>query len=116
LELPLSSSHNRLSSPQPPKKLTHPKPNHPNQPLKVLHTIATKHSVSVANVAVRWVMDAEGGRLVHPIIGLRSVDHLEDNARVMRLRLDDGDRAAIDEVLTEAQGPAGDVYSFERSA
>ena len=59
-------------------------------------------------------MDAGDGSLVHPIVGIRSPDHLEDNLRVLSLRLDDADRAAIDEVLAAAKGPAGDCYSFER--
>lgn len=62
----------------------------------------------------RWVMDAGDGTLVHPIVGIRSPDHLADNLRVLGLRLDDADRAAIAEVLAEAAGPTGDCYSFER--
>lgn len=83
--------------------------------LVALKGVADKHGVSVANVALRWVMDAEGGGLVHPIVGMRGVDHIDDNARALSLKLDDADRAAIDEVLADAAGPAGDIYSFERS-
>jgi aryl-alcohol dehydrogenase-like predicted oxidoreductase len=55
------------------------------------------------------------GEGVHPIIGLRGVEHIENNARALALTLDAADLAAISEVLAEAQGPAGDIYSFERS-
>ena len=59
-------------------------------------------------------MDQGDGGMVHPIVGVRSAQHLEDNARVLALRLDEEDRAAIGGVLQQAKGPAGDVYSFER--
>ncbi|KIZ03461.1 hypothetical protein MNEG_4503 [Monoraphidium neglectum] len=81
--------------------------------LTVLRSVADKHNVTVANVAVRWVM--QQGEGVHPIIGLRGVEHIENNARALALTLDAADLAAISEVLAEAQGPAGDIYSFERS-
>lgn len=87
--------------------------------LLTLRGVADKHGVSVANVAVRWVMDAGGSApgagLVVPIVGVRGAAHLEDNARVLALRLDDADRAAIEAVLADAQGPDGDIYSFERA-
>jgi aryl-alcohol dehydrogenase-like predicted oxidoreductase len=44
--------------------------------------VADKHGVSVANVALRWVMLQGDGRTVHPIVGMRSADHIADNARV----------------------------------
>ncbi|KAI8466749.1 MAG: NADP-dependent oxidoreductase domain-containing protein [Monoraphidium minutum] len=81
--------------------------------LLVLRGVADKHNCSVANVAVRWVMQQGSG--VHPIIGLRGVDHIADNEAALALTLDAADLAAIAEVLSEAQGPAGDVYSFERA-
>ena len=67
--------------------------------------------VSVANVAVRWVMD-QGP--VTPIIGMRSAEHLEENARVLRLELDATDRAMIADVVRRAKGPKGDCYGLER--
>jgi hypothetical protein len=38
--------------------------------------------VSVANVAMRWVMQQGGGGAVHPIVGMRSAEHNADNGRV----------------------------------
>eukprot|EP00882_Tetradesmus_deserticola_P026545 GHRQ01029296.1.p1 GENE.GHRQ01029296.1~~GHRQ01029296.1.p1 ORF type:complete len:130 (+),score=60.05 GHRQ01029296.1:25-390(+) len=81
--------------------------------LQVLHQVAQRHSVSVANVALRWVMQ-QGDGCVYPIVGMRSAAHISDNARVLSLRLDQADLAAVDEVLAKAAGPAGDIYSFER--
>lgn len=81
--------------------------------LAVLRAVADKHGASVANVALRWVMQQGSG--VHPIVGLRSAAHVEDNARALALTLDAADLEAIAEVLAESQGPAGDIYSFERA-
>lgn len=80
----------------------------------VLDGIAKKHSVSTSNVALNWVMAAGGGDLVFPIVGLRSGEHIQDNARVFDFTLDAQDLAAIDEVLRKSTGPKGDCYSFER--
>lgn len=78
--------------------------------------MADKHEVSVANVALRWVMQQGDGATVHPIVGMRGASHIADNARVLSLTLDAEDLAAIEEVLARAQGPKGDIYSFERGA
>ena len=37
--------------------------------LAVLHNIADKHAVTIANVALAWVMQQSSKRLVHPIVG-----------------------------------------------
>lgn len=84
------------------------------QLLAVLKPVADKHGVSVANVALRWVMQQGSGAGVHPIVGLRSADHIADNARVLSFRLDEHDMSAIAAVLVKSTGPAGDIYSFER--
>jgi diketogulonate reductase-like aldo/keto reductase len=80
----------------------------------VLHEVAQKHKVSVANVALRWVMQQGDGQTVYPIVGLRGSSHVEDNSRVLALKLDDADVAAIKAVLDKSKGPKGDCYSFER--
>lgn len=82
--------------------------------LLTLKRVADRHNVTVANVALKWVMSQGGGDLVHPIVGLRNTSHILDNARVFGLVLDDDDMAAIQDVLAQARGPNGDIYSFER--
>lgn len=82
--------------------------------LQVLLGVAQKHGVSVANVALRWVMQQGDGQTVYPIVGLRGSSHIEDNSRVLELTLDADDLAAIQAVLAKAKGPQGDCYSFER--
>ncbi|VDB88466.1 unnamed protein product [Peniophora sp. CBMAI 1063] len=59
---------------------------------------------SIANVATRWVLD-------HPFVGAVLVgvrlgvsEHVEDNLRVAALRLEDEDRAKIEEVLERSNG------------
>lgn len=82
--------------------------------LQVLHQVAQKHNVSVANVALRWVMQQGDGQAVFPIVGLRGSSHIEDNSRVLALTLDASDLTAIQAVLDKSKGPKGDCYSFER--
>lgn len=80
----------------------------------MLHGVAEKHGVSVANVALKWVMQQGDGTSVFPIVGMRGIAHIADNVRVLALTLDAEDNAAIDAVLARAKGPDGDCYSFER--
>ncbi|KAG2453638.1 hypothetical protein HYH02_001851 [Chlamydomonas schloesseri] len=82
--------------------------------LAVLKGVADKHGVSVANVALRWVMQQGDGQTVFPIVGLRGTSHIADNVRTLALTLDAADLAAIDAVLAKSSGPTGDCYSFER--
>ena len=82
--------------------------------LATLRTIADKHSVSVAVVALRWALDAGKGT-VCPIIGMRNATHIQDNARALELRLDASDHAMITAALQACPGPSGDIYSVERS-
>lgn len=79
--------------------------------LGVLSNVASRKSVSIANVALRWVMQ-QGP--VHPIVGLRNSRNLNDNLRVFQISLEDSDIAQIEEVLEESRGPRGDVYEMER--
>lgn len=37
--------------------------------LAVLHGVADKHTATIANVALAWVMQQSSKRLVHPIMG-----------------------------------------------
>lgn len=79
--------------------------------LAALSDVAARKSVSIANVALRWVMQ-QGP--VHPIVGLRNDDHLNDNLRIFTFSLDDSDMSQIEDSLKESQGPRGEVYEMER--
>jgi aryl-alcohol dehydrogenase-like predicted oxidoreductase len=84
--------------------------------LRVLKQVADKHQVSIANVAVRSILDrpAVAGVIVGVRLGV--VDHRAENARVFDFTLDGEDRAQIQAVLDKSQdlyraiGDCGDEY------
>ena len=84
--------------------------------LAVLKTTATKHGVSVANVAVRYILDRPmvAGVIVGARLGV--TDHREDNTGAFELGLDDEDRKRIHQVTSRSQnlyrliGDCGDEY------
>ena len=86
------------------------------QLLSVLRSVADRHEASIANIAVRYILDrpAVAGIIVGARLGV--AEHLEDNARVFRIRLDDSDTQSIDAVLAHSRdlfqliGDCGDEY------
>ncbi|MBX6324128.1 MAG: aldo/keto reductase, partial [Rhodospirillaceae bacterium] len=81
--------------------------------LGALARVAAKHGVSVANVAVRWVLEQPAVAAV--IVGARlgEREHRADNLRVFSFALDDEDRAVIAAALADARripGDCGDEY------
>lgn len=84
--------------------------------LTVLHRIAAKHGVSIANVAVRYVLEQR--RIAGAIVGARlSVsDHIQENAKVFGFALDAEDYQQIQAVTARARdlfaaiGDCGDEY------
>jgi aryl-alcohol dehydrogenase-like predicted oxidoreductase len=81
-----------------------------------LKRIADKHSVGIANVGVRYVLDrpAVAGVIVGARLGLS--EHIGDNARVFDFALDAEDLATIEPILArsrdlmQAIGDCGDEY------
>jgi aryl-alcohol dehydrogenase-like predicted oxidoreductase len=86
------------------------------QLLTALRTVADKHGVSIANVAVRYVLDrpAVGGVIVGARLGI--AEHIADTARVFTFQLDDADLEQIETVLANSRdlyriiGDCGDEY------
>jgi aryl-alcohol dehydrogenase-like predicted oxidoreductase len=84
--------------------------------LNTLKHIADKHGVSIANVAVRYILDrpAVAGVIIGVRLGVS--DHHLENARVFDLALDRDDHARIAGVLQQARdlyrliGDCGDEY------
>jgi len=84
--------------------------------LRVLKQVADKHEVSIANVAVRSILDrpAVAGVIVGVRLGV--ADHRSDSARVFDFTLDGEDQARIQAVLDKSQdlyrliGDCGDEY------
>ena len=74
--------------------------------------IASKHNVSVATVASRYVLQKSAVGAV--IVGVRHAGHLPDTLRLFSFMLDEEDLDAIKRATDQAQGPAGDIYSVER--
>ena len=80
---------------------------------RVVAGVARKHGVSMANVACRAILDEPA--VVAVIVGARlgQSSHLEDNARIFSLTLDDADRKAIADAtaaLDPIPGDCGDEY------
>jgi aryl-alcohol dehydrogenase-like predicted oxidoreductase len=71
--------------------------------LEILKQIADKHSVSIANVAVRYILDrpAVAGVIVGVRLGV--TDHHDDNARVFGFTLDSDDQQRIQTVLNKSR-------------
>jgi aryl-alcohol dehydrogenase-like predicted oxidoreductase len=83
--------------------------------LGILEQIATKHGVSIANVAVRYILDKPtvGGAIVGARLGVTR--HLEDNVKVFDLTLNSSDCQEINNVvgtrdLYQMIGDCGDEY------
>ena len=76
-----------------------------------LKEIADKHNVSIAQVAMQYILQKP--RVGGIIIGARNVDHLQSFQALHRLHLDDEDLQQIHKVTATAQGPSGPVYELE---
>jgi diketogulonate reductase-like aldo/keto reductase len=68
--------------------------------------------VSITNVATRYIIEREqvGG----VIIGARDSKHMDENAKLFQFELSSADYNAIDNVIAQRKGPAGDVFDIER--
>lgn len=80
--------------------------------LRTLKAIADKHRCSIANVAMRAMLDKPAVASV--IIGAVNRNHLADHVELARVKLDEADRAAIAAVTKKRKGPEGDTYELER--
>lgn len=84
--------------------------------LAALKGIARKHNCTIANVAVRYILDrpAVGGVIIGTRLGV--AEHIADNLRVFELALDADDLEQLNSVLARANdlmraiGDCGDEY------
>ena len=81
--------------------------------LRALQMIASKHAVSIANVATRWVLEhkAVAATIVGARLGER--EHRADNLLLFSFSLDQDDHHLIDEALNKTimlKGDCGDEY------
>lgn len=80
--------------------------------LVALDAIARRHALRIGTVAIRWTLDQPG--VAAAIVGARHAAHLGDTLAALSLRLTEGDRGVIGELLSRARGPRGEVYALER--
>ncbi len=80
--------------------------------LRVLHGIAQRQGVGLSAVAIRWVLDRPG--VAAAIVGARYADALPATLQALQVQLQPQDHAAIDALLAQAPGPAGEPYALER--
>jgi aryl-alcohol dehydrogenase-like predicted oxidoreductase len=84
--------------------------------LIVLDRLAAARGVSIANIAIRYILDRPvvAGVIIGARLGI--AQHIEENARTLELRLDEREIAEIDAVLDKGRdlykliGDCGDEY------
>jgi aryl-alcohol dehydrogenase-like predicted oxidoreductase len=84
--------------------------------LYLLKEIAIKHGVSISNIATRYILDkpAVGGVIVGTRLGISN--HLDDNANVFDVILEQSDYDQLNTVLVKSRdlyqiiGDCGDEY------
>ncbi len=80
--------------------------------LRVLKSIANKHSASISTVASAYILQKP--QVAAVIVGARNASHIGDNASIAHLHLDTNDLRRIHEILADAHPLSGDVYDLER--
>jgi aryl-alcohol dehydrogenase-like predicted oxidoreductase len=86
--------------------------------LTTLKEIADRHQVSIANIAVRYILEqpAVAGAIVGTRLGLS--EHIKDTARIFEFSLNERDYAEINASLSKARnlfqliGDCGDEYRY----
>ncbi len=76
--------------------------------------VAEKHGASLANVAVRWLLDRP--QVAAAIVGARGAGHLEDNLRVLSLRFDAEDQRLLEQAVSRLRPLAGEPFGLERAS
>lgn len=81
--------------------------------LKLLSEIAKKYSVSISNVATKYILCQSG--VAGAIVGIRSSRHVESNSQIFKFELSEEDIAAIRGFLMQFPSPAGEPFQLERT-
>lgn len=82
--------------------------------LPMLKEIADEHGVSIANVAVQYILCQEGVGAV--MVGTRNSRHVESNVRTLQFDLTDKDMNAIRTFIEQYPTPPGECYELERTS
>ena len=80
--------------------------------LQALSRVAGKHGVSIATVALAWILDRPG--VAASIVGVSRRDRIAQNVAACTLQLDGDDHQVINAALSRRKGPCGDVFELER--
>jgi len=80
--------------------------------LGAMDGIARRHQATIAQVALRYVLDRPG--VTSAIVGVSKVERVPEMVGVFDLSLDDAEREVIHELSKRAPGPKGPVYGLER--
>ncbi len=82
--------------------------------IEAVQRIAEARGTSMATVALAWVTDRPG--VTSTILGARTLEQLEDNLSSVEVRLDDDERAALDQAsdLHATDYPYGDLGVDQR--
>ena len=70
--------------------------------LKSIQPIAAAHSVSLANLAVAWVLSAPG--VTAALVGARDAEQARENARAAGIQLSEEERLKISAAFEEIAG------------
>jgi len=84
--------------------------NHTFNMIEAMHPIAERHDVSVARVALAWLLSRKN--VMSIIVGAKTEEQLRDNLAAPELRLSDDDLAKLDEV--SKLKPEYPIWMFER--
>lgn len=82
--------------------------------LVVLKDIASKHQVSIANVATQYILRQKSVGAV--MIGTRNSRHVESNIRTLSFDLDQQDMDQIKSFVDQYPAPDGECYQLERTS
>ncbi len=80
--------------------------------LAEMNRIARRHGVTIAQVALRYVLDRPG--VTSAIVGISKAERVSDMVRVFDLILGDEEMGAIHALGQSAPGPKGPVFGLER--
>lgn len=70
-------------------------------------------TASIANIAQRYVLDSTPS-VASLVIGVRNPSHIAENVATHSFTLTEGERHAIDQIVSQRKGPQGDVWGIER--
>lgn len=80
--------------------------------LRTLSSIGKKHGATITNVATRYVLDRKQAAGI--IIGARTSSQMRANLDAFKISLNSDDIRDIEMILSQGQGPQGDVFALER--